>query len=92
VLIVILIKLPVKIRTNLFLNYTDKFYYPYVYEIKDSSVEQKINYRIYRDMIKVTSDLKQPGLVTYVSGSYEMKANQRKNFTFIIYTKKYKNL
>lgn len=71
------IKFPVHTGTSHFVRPTVDFYYPYVYGLKDLMVQQKINYQIYSLMMALIPQLIQPDLITYVTGSYEIKTNER---------------
>ncbi len=70
-------KLPVSIKTSRYVRPTIDFLFPVVEGLKNMDVQQKINSSIYNKMLEVVSLLKQPDLITYVSGIYELKNNQR---------------
>ncbi|NLJ40560.1 MAG: DUF3298 and DUF4163 domain-containing protein [Clostridiales bacterium] len=70
--------LPVGIRVMRYTQLpTINFLYPVVTGLKDSVAEQRINYQIVQMMYRIIYELQQPGLVTYITGSFEIKANQR---------------
>lgn len=70
--------LPVRIRTMRYLKPPlIDFYYPIVEGLRDQAVEQRINHQIVGLMYRLIAELQQPGLTTQVSGSYEIKANER---------------
>lgn len=70
-------KLPIQIFSMHYNKLTVDFYYPKVYGLSDVYVQQRINSELYNLMIKVTKAVIQPELVTYVTGFYEIKNNQR---------------
>jgi hypothetical protein len=72
-----LIKLPVNIGTFHIVTPTVNFYYPVVQGLINFSVQQKMNQAIYNLMLTIIRDLKRSDLITYISGSYEVKTNQR---------------
>ncbi len=75
--------LPVAIQTNrYYVPITDTLYptdilYPTVIGLENLVVQRKINGEIYRLMLNIATELGQPEFITYISGSYEIKANQR---------------
>lgn len=69
--------LPVMIHTCRYYIPTTDILYPMVYYLKNSEVQRKINDEIYSLMLNVASQLRRPDLVTNITGSYEIKANQR---------------
>lgn len=71
-----LLKLPVGISSVPYITPTVHVVYPQVYGIH-SNVQFKINQDIFNLLIEVLSMLQQPGLVTVMSGTYEIKTNQR---------------
>lgn len=71
------IPLPVCIKTSRFFIPTIDMYYPMVVGLKDLKVQQKINYSIKNVLFGLIYELQQPDMVTYITGSYEMKTNER---------------
>ena len=70
--------LPVGIRTmRYFMPPAVDFYYPMVEGLRDMSVQHRINHQITGLMHRIISELQQPGLTTYITGSFEIKANER---------------
>lgn len=70
----LLIKFPVNIKNQLYLTDTVNFYYPYVMHMVSGN---KMNYEIYNSMMKLIQDLIVPDTRTYISGSYEIKTNEK---------------
>lgn len=70
-------KLPIQIFSMHYTKPTVDFYYPKVYGLNDVQVQQRINTELYDLMMKTTKAVIQPNLVTYVTGFYEIKNNQR---------------
>lgn len=70
--------LPVHIKT---MRYTKPptidFFYPVVEGMRDQAVEQRINHQIAGLMYSLIAELHQPGMTTYITGQYEIKANER---------------
>jgi len=70
--------LPVSVKT---MRYTGSpnidFYYPVVFGLKDPAIEEKINNQITGLMYKLIGELQHPGVTVNITGSYEIKANQR---------------
>jgi len=56
---------------------TTDILYPVVYGLTNLDAQRKINDAIFNLMLKISSELRQPDLVTYITGSYEIKANER---------------
>lgn len=69
--------LPVMIHTCRYYVPTTDILYPMVYGLQNLEVQQKINDEIFSLMLRIASELRRPDLVTYITGSYEIKANQR---------------
>ncbi|WIV11258.1 DUF3298 and DUF4163 domain-containing protein [Proteiniborus sp. MB09-C3] len=69
--------LPVMIQTHRYYIPTTDILYPMVYGLRNPVAQEKINFEIYRLMLKIASELRQPDRITYITGSYELKANQR---------------
>lgn len=69
--------LPAKIQTCRYYIPTTDILYPVVYGLSNLRAQEKINYEIYNLMIKLSAELRQPDLITYITGSYEIKANER---------------
>ncbi len=76
--------LPVMIHTCRYNIPTTDILYPMVYGIRNSEVQRKINDEIYSLMLDVASELRRPDLVTYITGSYELKANERDFLSLIL--------
>ncbi|MTI49286.1 DUF3298 and DUF4163 domain-containing protein [Sporosalibacterium faouarense] len=72
-----MLTLPVYIKTNSYFTPTVNMYYPFVYGLEDPSVQKHINYNIQNMMYKLIAELRQPDMITYITGSYEIKNNQR---------------
>ncbi|MFZ7133769.1 MAG: DUF3298 domain-containing protein [Eubacteriales bacterium] len=70
----LLIKFPVAIKNQLYITDTVNFYYPYILH---SGSMNDINYDIYNNMIQLINALLVPDLKTYISGSYEIKTNEK---------------
>lgn len=70
-------KLPVSIKTMRYVRPTIDFLFPSVEGLKDMEVQQMINSIIYKEMLELFTQLRQPDLITYISGTYELKNNQR---------------
>lgn len=70
-------KLPVSIKTMRYVRPTIDFLFPAVEGLKDMEVQQIINSTIYKEMLELFTQLRQPDLITYISGTYEVKNNQR---------------
>jgi len=71
------IYLPTCIKTEYYITDTIKFSYPVVCQLVDRQVQQRMNYQIYNLMMKVISELMEPGITTYITGFYEIKTNER---------------
>lgn len=69
--------LPVMIHTFKYSVPTTDILYPMIYGLVNSKVQRKINDEIYDLMINIASELRRPDLLTYITGSYEIKANER---------------
>lgn len=69
--------LPVMIQTYRYYIPTTDILYPVVYGLTNLDAQRKINDAIFNLMLKISSELRQPDLVTYITGSYEIKANER---------------
>lgn len=69
--------LPVMIQTYRYYIPTTDILYPVVYGMTNLDAQRKINDAIFNLMLKISSELRQPDLVTYITGSYEIKANER---------------
>lgn len=72
-----LIKLPTSIKTLLYIRPTINFLYPLVIGLKSFYAQQKINRAIWSLMQYIISDLPHLDLTTYITGSYEIKTNER---------------
>lgn len=72
-----MLTLPVYIKTNSYVTPTINIYYPFVYGFSDNEVQKKINYEITTLMYNLISELRRRDLITYISGSYEIKTNER---------------
>lgn len=72
-----LIKLPVCINTLIYLTPTVNFLYPSVYRLKNYIVQNRINCSIQSLMYRIILDLPHLDLTTYITGSYEIKTNER---------------
>lgn len=71
------LRLPVGIRSIPYMTPTISVYYPQVYGLLDINNQIKINRDIHRLLFEVIAMLKQPELITYISGMYEIKTNER---------------
>ncbi|SDY42988.1 protein of unknown function [Proteiniborus ethanoligenes] len=69
--------LPVMIYTCRYYIPTTDILYPMVYGLRNSEAQRRINDEIYSLMLNIAAELRRPDLVTYITGSYELKANQR---------------
>lgn len=69
--------LPVYFKTQQYLTPTINMYYPMIYGHKNPTVEKLINYEIKTLMYELIAELRRPDLVTYITGSYEIKTNER---------------
>lgn len=69
--------LPVMIQTHRYYIPTTDILYPIVVGLENPAAQRKINEEIYRLMLEIASELRHPEFVTYITGSYELKANQR---------------
>lgn len=69
--------LPVTIQTYRYYIPTTDILYPTVIGLQNPVAQRKINEEIYNLMLEIASELRQPDLITYITGSYEIKANQR---------------
>lgn len=69
--------LPVTIQTHRYYIPTTDILYPIVIGLENPATQRKINEEIFKQMLEIASELRQPDLVTYITGSYELKANQR---------------
>ncbi|MTI69650.1 MAG: DUF3298 domain-containing protein [Firmicutes bacterium] len=72
-----LIKLPVCINTQLYIEPNIKMYYPLVYGLCDYTIQQKINGQIYKKMFHLFNEVRHLNLPTNIEGSYEIKTNER---------------
>lgn len=72
------IKLPVPTRNRLYLTETVNFCYPYLYNIDSYQV---MNCTIYKSMLQLINSLVMPDIKTYISGSYEIKTNEKGVFS-----------
>ncbi len=70
-------KFPVVIRTLSYCTQNINFYYPAVYIPNNSYVQGLINFTIYENMLRLSKNLMVPDIPTYVTGSYELKNNQK---------------
>lgn len=69
--------LPVMIQTHRYYIPTTDILYPMVIGLNNPAAQRKINEEIYNLMLEITSELRHPELTTYITGSYEIKANER---------------
>jgi len=74
---VLIEKLPVSVKTSRYVRPTIDFLFPVIDGLKDTNVQQKINSVIFNSMLQLFALLKQPDLITHVSGTYEIKTNER---------------
>ncbi len=72
-----LIKLPVCLKTLIYLTPTVNFLYPSIYGLKNYIVQNRINCSIQSLMCRIILDLPHLDLTTYITGSYEIKTNER---------------
>ena len=72
-----LVKLPVCIKTLIYQTPTVNFLYPSVYGLKNYIVQNRINCCIQSLMCRIILDLPHLDLTTYITGSYEIKTNER---------------
>jgi len=83
------IPLPVNIRTLRLVRPRIDIYYPIVYDLVDSTVQQKINSQIFNlvEML-INEQGNYEDQETQITGSYELKTNERGilSFSIIIYT------
>ncbi|WP_303860468.1 DUF3298 and DUF4163 domain-containing protein [Alkalibaculum bacchi] len=70
-------KFPVVIRTLSYSIQNINFYYPAVYIPNNSYIQGLINFTIYENMLRLSKNLMVPDIPTYVTGSYELKNNQK---------------
>lgn len=72
-----LISFPVCIKTFRLRSPTVDFYYPMVDCLKNLKVQQKMNCKICNFVIDTISKLQYENFITYITGSYEIKTNER---------------
>lgn len=70
-------KFPVVIRTLSYCTPNINFYYPAVYIPNNSYIQGLINFTIYENVLRLSKNLMVPDVPTYVTGSYELKNNQK---------------
>ncbi|WP_352418464.1 DUF3298 domain-containing protein [Proteiniborus sp.] len=70
-------ELPVMIHTCRYYVPTTDILYPMVYGLENPEVQKEINDEIYDLMLDIAAELRRPDLLTNITGSYEIKANQR---------------
>jgi len=71
------IKLPVTTNTYRYYAPMMNILYPVVENLDNYVIQQQINCKIYDLMLRIASDLIHLDLPTYITGSYEIKANER---------------
>jgi len=64
---------------------TIDFYYPVVEGMGDSAAQQRMNFQIMGLMYRLIAAFNQPGLTTYITGSYEIKANERNVLSILLW-------
>lgn len=69
--------LPVYFKTQHYTTPTISMYYPYIFGLEKSSIEKLINYEITTLLYELISELRRPDLVTYITGSYAIKTNEK---------------
>ncbi|MFA5524023.1 MAG: DUF3298 domain-containing protein [Tissierellales bacterium] len=74
--------LPVIIQTYRYYIPTTDILYPMATGLRNPAAQRKINEEIFEQMLEISSELRQPDLVTNITGSYEIKANQREFLSF----------
>lgn len=78
--------LPVGIRTMRYVvSPIVDFYYPAVWGMANRIAEEAINHRIIGLMYQLIARFNQPGLTTYITGSYEIKANERNVLSLLLW-------
>lgn len=70
--------LSIYFRTYHYLTPTVDMYYPVIYGLEDMDVQRKINYQITDLLYNIISELRSPDTITYITGFYEIKTNERK--------------
>jgi len=78
--------LPADVRTMRYMvSPTIDFYYPVVKGMANRTVEEAINRQIIGLMYHLIAKLNQPGMTTYITGSYEIKANERNVLSLVLW-------
>ncbi len=78
--------LPVDIRTMRYVvSPTIDFYYPVVRGMANRIAEEAINRQIIGLMYHLIARFNQPGMTTYITGSYEIKANERNVLSLLLW-------
>ncbi|MFD3157019.1 RsiV family protein [Haloimpatiens sp. FM7330] len=75
---------PVNISTVKIMTPMINFYYPMVTGMSNFLLQQKINCKIFNFTKKFILDLKYLDMPTYITGSYEIKTNERGVLSFIL--------
>lgn len=69
--------LPVMIQTYRYYIPTTDILYPMVIGLENPAAQRKINEEIYNLMLEIAAELRHPEFTTFITGSYEIKANER---------------
>lgn len=78
--------LPIAIKTQRYYNYpSTEFYYPHILKTQEDYAQGLINFSIYEAMLRLNNALIIPDIPTVVTGSYQLKNNQRSMLSLLLY-------